>query len=661
MGVPSTWNDEPGAALDQTMFRSGFEARKSDIFIAVMGVTGSGKSTFISMLANAGAPVKIGHGLQGCTQLVTPHIYKYSKDVNVYLIDTPGFDDTNRDDANVLKQIAVWLSDSLKNDVKLSGIMYMHRITDTRMAGSAKRNLLMFKKLCGNEALKNVILVTTMWEKVTVAEGAAREKELIDTDDFWGFMVKNKSRVERHYNNRDSARALVTKFLKEKKVELTIQDEMVRKERHLDQTDAGKTLDSELAKERDKWKEEAARQKADREEALRQSDEHLAHVLEEERKKSEAKAKDLQKQREMLQFSLEELRRQADEKRQEMLLEQQQRLKDLKDENDKMLLEQQQKLKDENEKQMLKLLENQKLQIRELQAIRDGDQSARPLVRSHPGKNLIHECRSITLVDDSYFFCGPTVNKSNLPPKVKLRLGSRDFDDTAEHDSRGPDGKLETLRVKADALRLKALSLIGYSGGIRAFALGTSDSYYCHYHQGGHCKDVSFLPDYPELARWLAKHRQRASGEDKTESGCPRYVSLGANGHFFLATSANNCVRSVPADLSERWFWQHHSDIKAVWLGMDDAWVVQLKNGEKYFDLKGHYGGNDGELADKINSGFGKKRAGQRIKAMALNLANPKSFAAVWGDGGILYGTGGKFDAFTFEEYATKNFGTKFL
>lgn len=37
---------------------------KEDIIIAVMGVTGAGKSTFVSLLS--GEDIEIGHGLQSC-------------------------------------------------------------------------------------------------------------------------------------------------------------------------------------------------------------------------------------------------------------------------------------------------------------------------------------------------------------------------------------------------------------------------------------------------------------------------------------------------------------------------------------------------------------------------------------------------------------------
>lgn len=73
--------------------------------------------------------------------------YRYDDTTNVYLVDTPGFDDTNLSNTDVLREIATWLTGSCNNEVKLNGILYLHRITDPRMGGSAKKNLFMFKKL----------------------------------------------------------------------------------------------------------------------------------------------------------------------------------------------------------------------------------------------------------------------------------------------------------------------------------------------------------------------------------------------------------------------------------------------------------------------------------------------------------------------------------
>jgi predicted GTPase len=177
----------------------------SDILIAVMGVTGSGKSQFISHCT--GETLSIGSTLQSREFLLLTMIHSNaprdltsSEDTQtvrayrcnipnleaVCLIDTPGFDDTSRQDTEILREIAAWVTMAYKQRVQLRGILYLHRITDCRMQGAAMRNLFMFKKLCGRNALKNVILATTMWDYDQPPKGEEREEELKSTHEFWG-------------------------------------------------------------------------------------------------------------------------------------------------------------------------------------------------------------------------------------------------------------------------------------------------------------------------------------------------------------------------------------------------------------------------------------------------------------------------------------------
>ena len=79
-----------------------------DVVIVVMGMAGSGKSTFINLLADE--KVKVGHSLQSCTSEVQVASFSTRFGRPGYLIDTPGFDDTNRCDTEILKEIAAFLT-----------------------------------------------------------------------------------------------------------------------------------------------------------------------------------------------------------------------------------------------------------------------------------------------------------------------------------------------------------------------------------------------------------------------------------------------------------------------------------------------------------------------------------------------------------------------
>ncbi|KAJ5211292.1 hypothetical protein N7491_011112 [Penicillium cf. griseofulvum] len=187
------------------------DPRPNDICIAILGATGSGKSSFISKYS--GKPVKISHNLNACTSTIDVYAYDLSPSRTVYLIDTPGFDDI-KSDSEVLEELKTWLENSYRKHIRLNGIIYLHRITDIRMQASAKRNLMIFHELCGQDFLKKVILVTTMWDQISTTKGVKRENYLINEPAFWGFMLKKGSSLHRHDNTRNSAMEIVHRLAK---------------------------------------------------------------------------------------------------------------------------------------------------------------------------------------------------------------------------------------------------------------------------------------------------------------------------------------------------------------------------------------------------------------------------------------------------------------
>ncbi|CAN9277522.1 unnamed protein product [Alternaria alternata] len=146
-----------------------------------MGITGSGKSTFIARCT--GNYTEIGHKLQSHTSEVLIKSFRY-KGPTVRLVDTPGFDDSRSefDDAQTLNQIAGWLMVASKHKppLTLSGIIYLHPMNEAggRMRGTAKNNLNMFQAMCGDEPMSSVVVATTMWSKINESTGLDLQKQL---------------------------------------------------------------------------------------------------------------------------------------------------------------------------------------------------------------------------------------------------------------------------------------------------------------------------------------------------------------------------------------------------------------------------------------------------------------------------------------------------
>lgn len=223
------------------------EIRKDDIVIAFMGPTGVGKSYFIDLLTGQ-IGRRAGSTLKSVTEKIQAtrvHHRKYGK--RIVLVDTPGFDDTTRTDMEILAMISEWLVQTYKSDVKLSGLIYLHRITDNRMGGSPFRNLRMFGNLCGDLVMSRVVLVSTMWDNVNLEAGEKREGEL--KQQFWQGFIERGSMVDRlKPSNGEEAWRIVDALIEnsQERDSVLLQEELVDLKRRLNETEAGKTLYTSL-------------------------------------------------------------------------------------------------------------------------------------------------------------------------------------------------------------------------------------------------------------------------------------------------------------------------------------------------------------------------------------------------------------------------------
>ena len=185
------------------------------------------------------------------------------------LIDTPGFDDSSRTDSDILTEISRILAAQYAAGVSLKGVIYLHRITDVRYQGSSVKTLNIFKKICGQLALKNVLLVTTRWNEVDEAVGASREKELRET--FWAYMLSNGSTMTRFYGNRDSAVGIASQLMSKQNIVLELQRELVDDGKTLQQTVAGAFVNDDISEMKAQYEKEL-RDLEDLRQTLQQND-----------------------------------------------------------------------------------------------------------------------------------------------------------------------------------------------------------------------------------------------------------------------------------------------------------------------------------------------------------------------------------------------------
>lgn len=170
----------------------------------------------------------------------------------VIVVDTPGFSDTHLTDTEVLTLIAEWLKYTYDEDTRLSGLIFLHRISDQRMEHSSVKNLDMFGKLCGEENMGNVVLATTMWENADEADGLAREQQL--RDEFWADMIDKGSKVKRVRNSEHSALKLARSFLGYDTIIVRLQHELASG-LQLSETGIGAAISSEINKIREDFME----------------------------------------------------------------------------------------------------------------------------------------------------------------------------------------------------------------------------------------------------------------------------------------------------------------------------------------------------------------------------------------------------------------------
>jgi hypothetical protein len=233
----------------------------------------------------------------------------------VVLLDTPAFDHTRKSEIEILRIIALELEakyvpfpvynglykhslsfERYRQGIKLHGIIYLHRITDVRVTDALKHDFLVLRKLCGNKGIRNVAIVTSMWNEVKAKDGRRRVGDLELTSDFFAPAIEEGARLM-HHTGGTTVHAIIRSMLRNHPEALAIQEELVDKNMNIDQTSAGKEIDRWIAARIERYERQEDEIWEYSEKARRDGDEVTRSELLKEVKKIRAETSKLDKER----------------------------------------------------------------------------------------------------------------------------------------------------------------------------------------------------------------------------------------------------------------------------------------------------------------------------------------------------------------------------
>ncbi|KAF4437283.1 50S ribosome-binding GTPase [Fusarium acutatum] len=125
----------------------------------------------------------------------------------------------------------------------LAGIIYLHRITDTRVCGADFLNLQMLKALAGPRFYSRVVVASTMWETIPNEEldqiCQGREAALKNSEKYWNDMIAGGCKYFRFRGDEESGLEILRHFLSSQYLEPPAIIAQLNQRRPFEETDAG--------------------------------------------------------------------------------------------------------------------------------------------------------------------------------------------------------------------------------------------------------------------------------------------------------------------------------------------------------------------------------------------------------------------------------------
>ena len=132
-----------------------------------------------------------------------------------------------------------------QRQVYVTGVLFLHRISDNRFSHTAQRISIVLRNLCGDAAMSHLMLCTTMWDTVSPQAGNHFLHGL--KTEAWEEMISMGASTAKIANvcssAKEDAERIVCELIKNTQtVKLAIQDEMVNQAKEAVATKAGRVL-----------------------------------------------------------------------------------------------------------------------------------------------------------------------------------------------------------------------------------------------------------------------------------------------------------------------------------------------------------------------------------------------------------------------------------
>jgi hypothetical protein len=129
-------------------------------------------------------------------------------------------------------------------------------------------------------SLKNVVIVTSMWDKVTLEEGESREEQLSTNQMFFKPALDEQAIMLRHNNTIESAGSIIRVILANDPIPLAVQKELIDNKMHLQGTLAGNVLIGDLQECAQQCQEDIRHMQIEIADAVQEKDERTKQELE---------------------------------------------------------------------------------------------------------------------------------------------------------------------------------------------------------------------------------------------------------------------------------------------------------------------------------------------------------------------------------------------